>query len=91
MSFDSIYANECIDSIIKNSKRMLDLYRQMQHTAEDKATIAELYTSVRKAISKYYEYLEKTGVPVEKSYLTHWLDQWEFHDHFEEIHGFLHE
>ena len=63
----------------------------MQYTAKDKTVLAELYTSVITAISKYYKYLEITGVPAEESYLTHWLEQWDMHDQYEDIDCFLQE
>ena len=72
---------------------MLDLYTQIkiQPTDEDMNSLASQYSSVMTAISKYYEYLEKTGVPTEESYLTHWLEKDYFPDYYEEINCFLHE
>ena len=72
---------------------MLHLYNHISllstPSSEDIEQLASQHDSVMKAISHYYEYLEKTGTPVEESYLTHWLDKGYFPDYYHEIEAFL--
>lgn len=91
-SFDSDYANERIDCIMKTSKTWMDLYMQLKATTpsdEDMHTLMNLHTSMHSDISNYYTYLEEVGISPEDSYLTHWLDAGYFYDYAEEIECFL--
>ena len=68
---------------------MLELYDEMKiqlsPTESDVDKLFKFHDTVGKAISDYYEYLKKTGIPVKDSSLTHWL----MSDHYEEITHYL--
>ena len=92
LNFDLDYANERIDCIKQTYKNMLDLYEQIKYINPSNDTmnnLDELYTSINVDISNYYKYLEKTGVPIEDSYLTSWLDINACYYYFENIEYFL--
>ena len=92
-TFDIIYANERIDYITETSNTMLQLYKELMvqsiPTQEDVKSLADHHKSVTLAISDYYDYLEKTGISAEESYLTKWLDDRYFTEYIEDIEYFL--
>lgn len=93
-SFDQTYANGQIDFITENSYKMVELYKILKDQPENKERIEQLsniYISVMKTIRQYYEYLEKTHVKPEESYLTHWLENHAPPEYFEDIVVFLEE
>jgi hypothetical protein len=93
MPFDVHYASNCIDFITHHSDRMLRLYNCLkQHPSpsdEDVYELENVYEVVTKAISNYYEYLNKTDTHVEDSYLTHWMEKTYLSEHCENIEYFL--
>lgn len=93
-SFDQTFANGQIDSITENSYKMVELYKILKDQPANKERIAQLtnmYVFVMKAINQYYEYLEKTNVKPEESYLTHWLENAALPELYEDIEYFLEE
>ena len=93
MSFDVDYASTCIDFITQQSDRMLRLYNCLENhpspSDEDIYELENLYEVVTRAISNYYDYLNKTDVPVQDSYLTHWMDKRDLSEHCANIECFL--
>ena len=77
LPFDLVYAQKF--------KEMCILYGHVNEHTLSAPTILELHTSITTDISNYYKYLEKTGTPVEDSYLTHWLDKNDYMDWDERV------
>jgi hypothetical protein len=93
-SFDSAYANDRIDCILRNFATMMDLYKRLKGqqtpSQKDLRNLDELRTSVLVDISNYYTYLDECSVSPKDSYMTKWLDGDSFYDYVEEIEYFLH-
>jgi hypothetical protein len=91
-SFDATFANGQIDFITENSYKMVELYKLLKNAPANPERIMQLqntYVAVMKHISEYYEYLKKTNVKPEDSYLTHWLETAASPELYEEIEYFL--
>ena len=91
-SFDATFANGQIDFIKENSYKMVELYKLLKDKPSQPERITQLqntYVAVMKTINEYYEYLEKTNVTPEESYLTHWLKKDAAPELYEEIEYFL--
>jgi hypothetical protein len=87
------YEKNHLDFIIGSSDTMIKLFNEIRDletpSSGDLDKLTELYASVTTAISEYYAYLEKTGIPYEESYLTHWLKKGDYDDYYDEIDCFL--
>lgn len=85
--FHAGYAFDWITNIQGKVKGMLEYYKQVKQSGEDKKTLAEYQKVVDEEITDYYKYLKQTGVPPSDSYLTQWLE--EFQDQYTEVSYFL--
>ena len=82
-SFDLLYANKCIDSILEKTKKMTELYRDRESAAfgnDRLLLLRELYILVSKEVSSYQDYLGQSGVPANESFLTKWLENSEYRE-----------
>lgn len=90
---DIDYANMRLACIFELTNHTVSLYWRLKMDPtpswDDILALDDLLLAVRSAISRYFQYFEKSGSPVEDSYLTKWLDSCSFADHYDDMEYFL--
>lgn len=73
--------------------KMMRVYKELDsrfhHTEEELTEFSDMYRNASQAITDYFAELRKKDIPLEESYLTKWLDDGDYSQHFNNIYSFL--
>ena len=82
-----------LDHIMQTTSVMMKFYRELDskfhHREKELTEFSDMFRNVSESIADYFDELREKGIPPEESYITKWLNDGDYSEHFNSIMSFL--